>query len=229
MSTEVQPLHSAWEVLPAEDPEGQLAFLNLASTELKRIERANVQIRVLMGRQLLLIQSTQTWRKFPGVDDCKDWSAFVDVGFERLTGLSRETAYGALQLARCKAIAAVPIPDLGKFTSLANAILLARIERQNGGVTREVIEAAMTEPAVRFRELVGHGKPLMLEVLVQDPLVLPALRKIVNWLKLADPDALEAFWTTLERARLHAGDNPSDTLMCVDACCYHTWGQEVDE
>lgn len=229
----VQTLHTACgpiEVdLPSEianDAPGSIEFIRNAGQSIRFASAMSVYFRVMMGRQLLRVQERVLWQQFD-MPDCKNWSDFLSLGFPRIAGLSRETAYHALQLAKCKAIAALPPAELRRFESLANAVELARLERR-GADAKAFLEAAMTRPVDEFRALAGNGKRATLEVLLDDGAVAGPLGRIVNWLKRADVDTLQKFWETLERAKLYGGDNPNDSLDAVMAACYFQWASEEE-
>ena len=226
LHTSLGPLEVELPAELAEDAAGSLEFIQNAAQSIRFASAMSVYFRVMLGRQLLVVQERALWQQF-GMPDCGTWSKFLDIGFPRLAGLSRETAYGALQLAKCKAIAGLPPIELRRFECLANAVELARAER-HGADAGALIEAAMGLPCDDFRALVGKGKPAKIEVLLDNPEVYRPLLRITNWLKRADVDTLQKFWETLERAKLYGGDNPDDSLDSIMAACYFQWAQEQE-
>lgn len=226
LHTSIGPIEVELPAEIADDAPGSLEFIQHACQSIRFASAMSVYFRVMLGRQLLRVQERALWQQF-GMPDCGTWSQFLDLGFPRLAGLSRETAYHALQLAKCKAIAALAPVELQRFECLANAVELARAER-NGANGAGLLEAAMTKPVEEFRAMLGKGKRATLEVLLDDPVVAGPLGRIVNWLKLAEPAALVAFWETLERAKLYGGDNPTDSLDAIIAACYFQWANEEE-
>lgn len=240
--TAVQTLHTGGTLAPVEiefptaigsSAEASLDFLQRTCQSLRILNTATVYFCVMLGRQLILIQQQGFWKQFPGMEDIKDWSDFMARGFSRLTasgggrGWSREKGYGAIKLAKCRAIASLPPEDLRRFDNLSNAYALATLERRNGSVAPEIVQAAMTLGMDEFREHIGQGKAALCQAVVDNPEALGPLQQILNFLKLAEPDSLEHFWRVIERAKLRSGDNPNDTIDCIAGCCDEQWLQEA--
>jgi hypothetical protein len=207
----------------ADDPEGSARFLKQAADSVLFANALGVYARILLGRQLVRIQELVLWQHF-GLD-CGNWSEFMERGFHALTGLSRETGYMAIMLARSKSFGALPPDELIGFRTLSNVIDIARMER-DGPVSPALLDAAKTLPMDEFRALAGKSKKLVLAIVLDDPSVAAPLGRIVNFIKLAQPDVLAIFLDTIEAAKLRAGDNPSDTLDCIIASCRFQWEQE---
>lgn len=207
----------------AEDVEGSRRCIELLAGSLRLTAMANVYCRVMLGRQLLKVQELHLWAQY-GLPDCRTWSDFLEKGFPKIAGLSRETAYTALQLVKAPTIAEMPPTELKRIPNLSNAIELARLERKNGGarVSPKVREAAMTLGADEFRETLGKGK----RIIVEDAKVVGPLARVIGFLKIAHADSLSAFADLVEEAKVRAGDNPDDTLDLIMACCRHQWSQE---
>ena len=236
----VQTLHTAVGPIEvelvadiADDPAGSIEALKGWAASIRFAAAMSVYSRVMMGRQLLRIQELALWQRFDirtsdGTPvEIKTWSGFMGRGFRNISGLSRETGYHATQLAGCRTISSLPPSELCRFENLSNAVLLARLEREQGPhVAAGFLQPAMTLSVEDFRALAGKGKRATMEVLLEDPAVADPLGRIVNWFKLASPDALEAFWEVMERAKLYGGDNPNDSLDAIMAACYFQWGQE---
>lgn len=215
------------DLVIAEDPEGSRRNLVDCAKSIELCGRANVYLRYVMGLQLLTIQHKALWEKW-GLEGCRNWTDFMDREFENMTGLSRETGQAALQLARCKTFRAMPVGELQSFSNLHNAHLIAQYERNHGGVVPlEIVEAAKKEPIERFRQRLGKGKFVPLEILVDDAAIAAPLARILNYIKLARADTLEAFYEIIQRAKMRAEDNPDDTLDVIMACCEHQWLQEA--
>ena len=213
----------------ADDVDGSLDFIRNAAQSIRFAAAMSVYFRVMMGRQLLRVQQRVLWQKFGMPPEVNTWSKFLDFGFPKIANLSRETAYHAMQLAQCRVIAELPPAKLQEFDSLANAVDLARVERQKGyAAAKELLSDAMTRPVEEFRALIGKGKRGTLEVMLDDAAVAGPLGRIVNWLKRADVDALQKFWETLERAKLYGGDNPSDSLDAIITACDFQWAAEEE-
>lgn len=213
----------------AEDASGSLDFIRNAAHGIRAAAVMSVYFRVMMGRQLLRVQDKALWQQFGLAREVNTWSKFMDRGFEELAGLSRETGYHAIQLAKCRVIAELAPAQIQRFDSLANAVELARIERQKGYAAALALrEDAMSKPVEEFRAMVGKGKRQTLELDIDDPTVVGPLTRIANWLKRADVDTLQAFWETLERAKLYGGDSPADSLDCIMAACNEQWAQEEE-
>ena len=233
LHTAVGPIQVELAADIADDPAGSIQALKSWGASIRFAAAMSVYCRVMMGRQLLRIQELALWQKFDiRTSDgtpvgSKTWSLFMGRGFRHISGLSRETGYHAMQLASCSTIASLPPAELCRFENLSNAVLLARLEREQGPqVAIGFLRPAMSLSVEDFRALAGKGKRATLEVLLEDPAVADPLGRIVNWLKLASPDALDAFWEVMERAKLYGGDNPNDSIDCILSACYFQWLQE---
>lgn len=204
---------------------------------LRRIGQANVFCRILLGRQLLVIQQHQLWTNMErseaapgGVAAAKyrSWGEFMKVGFPQITGLSPETGYAAFMLAKTEFLRNLPESELRKFGSLENAIHLVRLQRQGVSITPELIAAAQTRTAKDFRQLTGYGKKAVVEAVVESQEAARELQRILAILKMADAGALAALREVLEHAMLLGGDNGTDAVDAVIAACVEQWRQEQE-
>lgn len=205
----------------AVDVAGSRRCIELLAESIRVTAMANAYCRVMLGRQLLKVQELQLWTHY-GLS-CRTWSQFLDAGFPKLSGLSRETAYTAMQLVKSPTIAEMPPMELRRIPHLSNAIELARLEKKGGTrVSAKIREDAMTLGADAFRATLGKGK----RIIVEDQKVVGPLARVVGFLKIAHPDSLSAFAELFEEAKMRSGDNPDDTLDCIMACCREQWRQE---
>jgi hypothetical protein len=183
----------------ADDAAGALAFLARGGEILRFLSRASVYYQVRLGLELMNIQKRRFWSQMERpVRDQPDgtrgpyhsWDDFMSNGAPEITGLSKKTGYAAVMLAKSEALQRLPEPELRKFESLANAIQLVRLERKGVVINGELIAAAQTMTVELFRQMTGAGKKATVEVVVNSSDAARALQVIVDWLKMADPDAL---------------------------------------
>lgn len=197
------------------DRETAMDTLTRAARGIHMANAANVFCRIILGKQLLAIQEHQLWRD----DGHKTWDKWLHVKFTELTKFSGETAYGAMQLARCKALSDISESGLRTFTTLSNAIRLARLERNSDGtpVSPAMIEAARTLPSQEFRLLAGHGKAGSVETETATTDGAKHLTVIVDLLKTADDCALENLRQLVEQIFAAAGGSSTDLADAISA------------
>jgi hypothetical protein len=154
------------------DAVGALNFLLRVSFNIRALQKATVFYRIMLGRQLVAIRENQLWRDFERRDYrlspagkalwdkggearhfYKSWYDFLENGFECTTGLHRETGYGAIKLAKSKALSDLPDNELQNFTRLANAIRIVDAERKGVKITSELIQKAMEMPTLTFQNV----------------------------------------------------------------------------
>jgi hypothetical protein len=219
----------------ADTAPGALAFLVRSGDALRWLSRANVWCRVLLGRQLQVIQEQRLWESMdrPIGDGESEagaryhgWDDFMSHGFPAISGLRKQTGYAALKLAQAAVFRNMSEPELGKFESLGNAFELVKLERKGVRITEELIVAAQTLTVEAFRQMTGSGKKATVEVVVDGSDTARRLQWIANILKMADPDSLLAFQEVLQNAMLQADGNPTDAVDCINAACIHQWQQE---
>lgn len=156
----------------------------------------------------------------------RTWADFMAHGFTRITGLSQKTGYGALNLAKSPALRKLAESELRKFENLGNAIQLEKLERKGLPIGPELMGAAQTLTIEDFRQMTGAGKKATVEVVVEGSEAARALQPIVDWLKMADPDALRELGVVVDEAMLQAGGNPTDGVDNIIAACREQWRQE---
>lgn len=195
------------------DRETAMDTLTRAAQGIHMANAANVFCRIILGRQLLAIQKHQLWRD----DGHRTWDHWLHGKFTELTKFSGETAYGAMQLARCKALSSMTESNLRSFDTLSNAIRLARLERNGTVVSSEMIEAARTVPAREFRLLAGHDEAGSIETETATASGAKDLTAIVALLKNADDDSLAHLRRSVELAFAAAGGNPTDLADAIHA------------
>jgi hypothetical protein len=214
---------------------GAVAFLARSGGALRLLNRANVFCRLLLGRQLLVIQERRIWSEMAqSVGDeqngargpYQSWDDFMAQGFPRITGLGRKTGYAAVMLAKSQALQKLPEADLRKFENLSNAIQLVKLERKGVVISAELIGAAQTLPAESFRQMTGFGKKPTIEVTVDSSEAACALQPIVDILKMAEPDALLGLQEVVRHAMIQGGGNATDAVDCIIAACREQWRQE---
>ena len=197
------------------DRETAMETLTRAARGIHMANAANVFCRIILGKQLLAIQEHQLWRE----DGHRTWDKWLHVKFTALTEFSGETAYGAMQLAKCQALSSMQESDLRKFGTLGNAIRLARLERESNGmpVSIDMIEAARTLPSQQFRLLAGHDKAGSVETETATTSGARDLTAIVGLLKNADDSALWNLRRLVDIAFAAAGGNPTDLADALSA------------
>lgn len=219
----------------ADTAAGAVAFLARSGSVLRLLSSANVFYRVLLGRQLQLIQERHLWDRVerssgdeqnPPAGPYHSWDDFMTHGFPQITGLSPRTGYAATMLANAPALRNLPEPELRKFENLGNAFELMRLERRGVRVTEELLAAAQTLSVEQFRQKTGSGKKATVAVIVDGSATARVLQSIVDILKRADPDSLLAFQEVLQNAMLQAGGNVTDGVDCINVACIHQWQQE---
>ena len=219
----------------ADDTSGAMSFLARSGDALRSLSRANVFCRVLLGRQLLVIQQRQLWREIerPARDEqnaargaYRSWDDFMAHGFPQITGLSTKTGYAAVMLAKAAVLQKLPESELRKFENLSNAIQLVKLERKGVPISKELVAAAQTLPVEEFRQMTGYGKKATVEVVVDNGDVARALQPLLTIWKMADLDALIAFGEVFQHAMMQAGGNATDAVDCVIAACREQWRQE---
>ena len=123
----------------ADTAAGAVAFLAQSGNALRWLSRANVLCRVLLGRQLQVIQEQRLWESMdrPIGDGESEagahyhgWDDFMSHGFPAISGLSKQTGYAALKLAQAAVLRNMSEPELRKFESLGNAFELVKLERK---------------------------------------------------------------------------------------------------
>ena len=197
------------------DRETAMETLALAARGIHMANAANVFCRIILGKQLLAIQEHQLWRD----DGHRTWDKWLHVKFTELTKFSGETAYGAMQLARCEALSSMTESELQTFSTLSNAIRLARLERNNNGtpISPAMIEAARTLPSQAFRLMAGHDEAGSVEAETVTTQGAQHLTAIVDLLKSADDGALEHLRQLVELAFAAAGGSPTDLADALSA------------
>ncbi len=219
----------------ADDAVGASAFLARSGNALRWLSRANVFCRILLGRQLLVIQEGRLWSQMePSAGDeqhgargpYRSWDDFMAHGFKQISGLGAKTGYAAVMLANSETLRKLPESELKKFENLGNAFQLAKLERKGVLIGQELITAAQTLPVEAFRQMTGSGKRATVEVDVDNSIAARALQPIVDILKLADTDALRALREVFQHAMVRAGGNATDAVDCVIASYREQWQQE---
>ena len=172
----------------ADDTAGAVAFLARSGDALRSLSRANVFCRVLLGRQLLVVQQRQLWKEMdaPASDQpntarasYRSWDDFMAYGFPQITGLSKKTGYAAVMLAKAAVLQKLPESELRKFENLTNAILLVKLERKGVPIHQDLVLAAQTLPVEEFRQMTGYGKKAIVEAVVDNSDVARALQPIL--------------------------------------------------
>ncbi len=219
----------------ADTAAGAVAFLVRSGNSLRWLSRANVLCRVLLGRQLQVIQEHRLWESMerPIGDGESEahahyhgWDDFMSHGFPAMSGLSKQTGYAALMLAQAAILRNMSEPELRKFESLGNVFELVKLERKGVRIGEELLAAAQTLPVEEFRQITGFGKKAGVGAVVDSSDAARVLQSIVDILKRADTDALLAFQNVLRLAMIQGEENPSDAVDCICAACQHQWQQE---
>ncbi len=204
------------------DPTKAEDVLTRAADGIELANCANTFYRMVMGQQLLMIQQGRIWERMgEQVDQFKTWDYWLSEGFPDITGLSRETAYGAMQLAKSDTLSALEESQLRRFSNLANAIRLARLERQGVKVTKDLIEKAQQLPVQEFRRLSGADKQGSVELTVPSEPVATDLEHIIKLFKEADPAAIAEFRKLMDSVAAMAGGNPTDIVTALIASVEH--------
>ncbi len=197
---------------------------------------AAVYYRFLLGRQLCRIRDQGLWRtpelQAAGVPAPSSWDAWTRTHFQVITQLSRESGYGAMQIASCKAMSSLEEPQLRSFPALANAILLSRVERRDGvAKAQELLPQAMALPMNEFRELAGAPTGCgQTGVVTRSPAAARALDRIGRRLKDADQDALDSIGDLLDgEIASICGDNPDDIATFLLAALQHELQAQAGE
>lgn len=185
---------------------------------------ANVFYRVILGKQLLIVQSAGLWRQ----DGASTWDEWIHTEFLRLTDFSGETGYAAMQLARCQTIASMDEKGLRSFRTIGNAIRLARIERKNNGqpLDRDVVEAAKTMAFQDFKLLAGHDDQGSVEVDTRTRDGAKHLTVILALLKNAEDGALKSLRSNVELTFAAAGGNATDLADAISAALISELGAQ---
>lgn len=182
------------------------------------INRANTYFRVLMGLQLAEIRDGQFWMEpelwADGVPEPKNWRDWIDNHFAIKSGVSRETGYGAMQIAQSKALLDLGEDGLKQHKSLTNATVLAKLEKNNPEKARELAPLSMDMPAKEFRKIAGvHPERGNVSTITQSPDQADALTLIVERIKDAPADAIRELHTLIEEeVAPTCGDNPGDIV-----------------
>ena len=231
-----QPLDSSLSLGEIADSHaGAVAFLAQSGGLLRTLNRASVFCRVLLGRQLLVIQEQHLWsqmeRPVPDergriVGPFHSWDDFLSHGFPQISGLGKKTGYAALMLAKSPTLQKLPESELRKLETLSNAFELVKLERKGVAMNEELIAAAQTLPAEEFRQMIGAGKKATVAVVVDSRDTARLLQPIIDILKRADPDALQGIYEVFEHAMIQGGGNATDAVDCINAACLHQWQQE---
>jgi hypothetical protein len=209
------------------EPDRALTILRQLAVSLAVLQKATVFYRLLLGRQLMEIQAHEYWRRFERRDYRTDpdgrpvwlsekdrtyssWYNFIEEGFERITGLNRQTAYAAMKLATSPILAALPVKDLHNFKRLANALELVATERRGVRITPELIAQAQEMTIESFRKVThssGYARNLPTMV---------APRRLLNVLKTvaaSDASIVNGFWDAVQSALTTGIRGPADTLQ----------------
>lgn len=220
------------EILPvplSADPGGSMATLKRLCASIEFAKRADVYFRVLLGKQLLIIQQKFLWQNYILYDGnrARTWDDWVERGFPQVTGFSGDVAFAAVSLARSPTFRDLPPEKVARFKNLSNAIELARFEKHNGRkAPAELAEQAATEPVKQFRRRLGAPNRVPVQVLADGQEKADIIERIMKFLRLADVDALLALEETTERARMISADNPSDCLYAIHAACQRQWDDD---
>lgn len=209
-----------------ENPAGALVVLEQAVEGLRVAAVANVYYRFLMGAQLVTVRDTGLWRRrdFSTNGEAGSWNDWISNHFPVMFGLSRRTAYGAIQLAECQALRALGEDRMREFENLANAHALARIERQRGeDVSKGLAEAAASMSMDEFAATAGVPRGLGQTSTVTDtPAKADLLNAINKKLKDASEGSLESLRLMLDtEVSAVAGDNPEDIAGFILAALQH--------
>ena len=205
------------ESLGFDAPESYKALQEIAR-RLHTANRANVYFRWLLGKQLIEIREGQLWDQPDLWADPQQeptcWEAWIKEDFRAITGFSKETGHGAMQIARCETLESLGEDGLKRFENLANAILLARIERQEPERAKQLLPAAMEQSVKEFRESASVSPERgVAEIVTHTREQATHVSHILDRLAQAPADALEELQLLIEEevAPL-AGDSPSDIV-----------------
>ncbi|KKL47932.1 hypothetical protein LCGC14_2330570, partial [marine sediment metagenome] len=107
----------------SDDPIKAEDVLTRAANGIELANCANTFYRMVMGQQLLIIQKDRIWERMgERADQFKTWDDWLTRGFRDITNFSRETAHGAMQLAKSDTLSALEEIQLRRFGNLSNAI-----------------------------------------------------------------------------------------------------------
>lgn len=229
--TQLVPLSASQPVLfdlhlnaIATEPEAAEDVLRRAARGLKVANQASCYMRYVLGLQLIQVRAGM-WRDIQASEEdepAQSWNDWIERVFPALTGLSRETGYGAIQIASCDALADVPEERLRSAENLSNLIALARAERQGVPVTPKLVSAAIEMPMRQFRETVGiPANKTRVAAVVETPQQAEDLTTVLDLLRQADPDETRGLVEALDELMALVGDNPNDLVMAVTAAIQH--------
>lgn len=210
-------------VQPSDDPAAALKVCLAASDLIRRAGQATVFARIVLGRQLLVIQQKQLWRHYRVGENpnvlCMNWDEWMSRGFEHEVGMSRDIGYAALAMAKSPVFSKMPDEQAKQFSSLSNAIELVRVVNRRGGkVSEDLVQKAIDLPVREFRRATGAPEKVPVATLVDGKDRADKLEQIFNFMKGAEVHAIEAFAEALEWARQRSGDSATDSLTAI-----HNW------
>lgn len=220
----------------SDNPASARAVIESAAEGLRIAAAASVYYRFVLGSQLLVIRENGLWRE-PSLQ-CRElhgpgsWDGWISEHFPEMSRMSRRTAFGAMQIAGSSALRSLGEPGLRNFETLANAILLARVEKQRGEKTAKglLVEASKLSMEA-FREKagapVGRGQT---STVTDSPASARHLDRISRRLKDADEGALEQLAAKIdEDVAAVAGDNPEDIVTFLLAAIEHELEQMLEQ
>lgn len=182
------------------------------------INKASTYCRVLLGLQLQEIRDGQLWMQpelwADGQGEPRNWSDWLRNHYAPISGLSVETSYGAMQVSDTKALIEMGEEKLKNHKNLANAILLAKIEKQDPQRARELAETSMDMPIKEFRKIAGvHPDRGNVRVITETPEQADPIILIAERIKGAPAHALETLVQIIEEdVAPIAGDSPGDIV-----------------
>jgi hypothetical protein len=207
---------------PARDATGALQVCLLISGILRAAGRTIVMARILLGRQLLLVERHGLWQQMPGPRPVATWHEWLRHSFPAIAGLSHDIAFTSIALASSPVFAQMSAESLGRFSSLSNAIELVREARRRGGtVAPDLVEKAASLPVREFRRELGLPGKVQLSVVVEDKQRADKLDELLDLIKGADAAAIDALVEAVRWGGERSEGSPTYALIWVHACCYH--------
>lgn len=204
------------ESVVGSNAEDAMQGLQLISSALHKANQANVYCRWIMGKQLDVIQSEGLWRDIFITDSGPppSFEQWVSKEFVALTKFSRETAYGAMKIARAKFLASKTAEEIMEFEQMTNVMTIAIMEQRNRPVTEDLIEKAKTMPVKEFSQIAGMPKGVRkITTTTESETNAASITYLLGVISRADPDGVdEMVGTFKEYMEVCCGNNPTDVM-----------------
>jgi hypothetical protein len=216
------------------DPVRVVDVLRHLAADINALTKASLMCRILLGRHLVMIQKNELWRQIERRDYRTDpsgtqiwlkptnrtyssWYNFLEEGFERITGLHRQTAYSAIKLAHSSALSALGYDELMNFKRLANALELVAAERAGVQITPEILAQAQELPIKQFRQRVVRGGAVMT---LRNSSTLGLITKFLRSAVAKDPNVLNDLWAIIEDTMARANQDPVRAVESLAAAYF---------